>query len=95
MSPLTVGVNLSASAAPDADPVGWARIAERLGFDFVSTSDHPCGTQPTFETWTLLAWIAASTTRISVASRVLGVPYRHRRWSPRWPRRWIDCPAGG
>src|SRR5439155_16307681 len=38
--------------------------------------DHPCGTEPTFEVWTVLAWIAARTTRIRIATRVLGVPYR-------------------
>jgi alkanesulfonate monooxygenase SsuD/methylene tetrahydromethanopterin reductase-like flavin-dependent oxidoreductase (luciferase family) len=73
---LLFGLGLSASAAPGADPVAQARRAEHLGFDFVSTSDHPCGSQPTFETWTLLSWIAAATTRIRVATRVLGVPYR-------------------
>src|SRR5207244_824484 len=30
-----------------------------------------------YEAWTALAWIAASTSRIRVAPRVLGVPYRH------------------
>jgi alkanesulfonate monooxygenase SsuD/methylene tetrahydromethanopterin reductase-like flavin-dependent oxidoreductase (luciferase family) len=70
------GVGISASAAPGADPVGDARLAEELGFDFVSTSDHPCGTSPTYEIWTLLTWIAAATSRIRVATRVLGVPYR-------------------
>jgi alkanesulfonate monooxygenase SsuD/methylene tetrahydromethanopterin reductase-like flavin-dependent oxidoreductase (luciferase family) len=39
-------------------------------------NDHLHGTTPTFETWTLLTWIAAATSRIGVASRVLGVPYR-------------------
>jgi alkanesulfonate monooxygenase SsuD/methylene tetrahydromethanopterin reductase-like flavin-dependent oxidoreductase (luciferase family) len=57
--------------------VALARRAEDLGFDFVSTADHPCGDQPTHETWTMLSWIAASTSRIRVATRVLGVPYRH------------------
>jgi alkanesulfonate monooxygenase SsuD/methylene tetrahydromethanopterin reductase-like flavin-dependent oxidoreductase (luciferase family) len=70
------GLNLSTSAAPGADPVRDARTAERLGFDFLSASDHPCGTAPTYETWTMLAWAAAATTRIRVATRVLGVPYR-------------------
>jgi hypothetical protein len=46
MRQLLLGVNLSASAAPDADPVGQALAAEGLGFDFVSASDHPCGTSP-------------------------------------------------
>lgn len=54
-----------------------ARAAEELGFDFVSAFDHPCGTEPTYETWTMLSWIAASTSRIRVATRVLGVPYRN------------------
>lgn len=76
MSGAMFGVGISASAASGADPVGDARLAEELGFDFVSTSDHPCGTSPTYEIWTLLTWIAAATSRIRVATRVLGVPYR-------------------
>ncbi len=76
MTDLTFGVNVSTSAAPGADPVRDALRAEELGFDFVSASDHPSGTHPTYETWTMLAWIAAATSRVKVASRVLGVPYR-------------------
>jgi alkanesulfonate monooxygenase SsuD/methylene tetrahydromethanopterin reductase-like flavin-dependent oxidoreductase (luciferase family) len=76
MTDLVLGINVPASASPGADPVGLARVAESGGFDFVSASDHPCGTDPTFETWTMLTWIAASTSRIKVATRVLGVPYR-------------------
>jgi probable F420-dependent oxidoreductase len=70
------GLGISTSAAPGADPVADARRAERLGFDFVSASDHLHGGQPTFEPWTLLSWIAAATSRIRVATRVLAVPYR-------------------
>lgn len=76
MAALLVGLGLSSSAAADADPVADALAAERLGFDFVSASDHPCGTHPTYETWTMLTWIAAATTHIRIATRVLGVPYR-------------------
>ena len=76
MTELMFGLNVSTSAAPGADPVAQARRAEELGFDFISANDHPSGTAPTFELWTMLAWIAAATSRISVASRVLGVPYR-------------------
>jgi alkanesulfonate monooxygenase SsuD/methylene tetrahydromethanopterin reductase-like flavin-dependent oxidoreductase (luciferase family) len=50
--------------------------AEGQGFDFVSASDHPSSGHPTLETWTLLSWIAANTTRIGVATRVLAVPNR-------------------
>ena len=76
MGALTLGVNVSTSAAPGSNPVAAALRAETLGFDFVSASDHPCGSHPTYETWTMLSWIAAATTRIKVATRVLGVPYR-------------------
>jgi alkanesulfonate monooxygenase SsuD/methylene tetrahydromethanopterin reductase-like flavin-dependent oxidoreductase (luciferase family) len=77
MTGLLFGLNVPASAAPGDDPVALARRAEDLGFDFVSTADHPCGDQPTHETWTMLSWIAAHTSRVRVATRVLGLPYRH------------------
>ena len=76
MSHLLLGVNVPTSAGPESDPVAAGRQAEQLGFDFVSASDHPHGTQPTHETWTMLSWIAAATSRIKVATRVLGVPFR-------------------
>jgi alkanesulfonate monooxygenase SsuD/methylene tetrahydromethanopterin reductase-like flavin-dependent oxidoreductase (luciferase family) len=70
------GLNVSSSVSPGGGPAADARAAEELGFDFVSAFDHPCGVEPTYETWTMLSWIAASTSRIRVATRVLGVPYR-------------------
>jgi alkanesulfonate monooxygenase SsuD/methylene tetrahydromethanopterin reductase-like flavin-dependent oxidoreductase (luciferase family) len=77
MSDVLFGLNVSTSAAPGADPGADAIRAEALGFDFVSASDHLHGTAPTFEPWTMLSWIAAATSRIRVATRVLGTPYRH------------------
>ncbi len=71
-----VGVNVPTSVTECPDPAAYARAAEDAGFDFVSASDHPCGTTPVFETWTMLSWIAASTSRVKIATRVLGVPYR-------------------
>ena len=76
MTEVLFGLDVTTSAAPGADPVGRALRAEELGFDFVSASDHPSSGHPTLETWTLLSWIAARTTRIRVATRVLGVPNR-------------------
>jgi len=73
MTGILFGLGLRASAA---DPAAEARAAERLGFDFVSLADHPCGASPTNEAWTALCLIAAATSRIRVAPRVLGVPYR-------------------
>jgi alkanesulfonate monooxygenase SsuD/methylene tetrahydromethanopterin reductase-like flavin-dependent oxidoreductase (luciferase family) len=74
---LLFGLNVSASAAPGTDPVADAVHAEQLGFDFVSANDHPNGTSPTHELWSLLTWVAAKTSRIKFASRVLGIPYRN------------------
>src|SRR5215475_15358220 len=80
MSDLLFGVDVPPAVAagrdPGRDPVREALRAEQLGYDFVSTSDHPGGTAPTYETWTMLTWIAARTSRIGIATKVLGVPYR-------------------
>jgi alkanesulfonate monooxygenase SsuD/methylene tetrahydromethanopterin reductase-like flavin-dependent oxidoreductase (luciferase family) len=76
MGDLRFGLGIPAAATPGADPVGAARAAEALGFDFVGTNDHLHGSSPTFETWTLLTWIAAATSRIGVATRVLATPMR-------------------
>ena len=76
MAMLLFGLNVAASLGSVADPLAEARKAEELGFDFVSVNDHPCGTVPTHETWTMLAWMATGTSHIRVAPRVLGVPYR-------------------
>src|SRR2546429_1134948 len=77
MTAMLFGLNVSTSAEPGSDPVADARKAEALGFDFVSASDHLHGETPSLETWTMLSWIAAGTSRMRVATRVLGVPYRH------------------
>jgi alkanesulfonate monooxygenase SsuD/methylene tetrahydromethanopterin reductase-like flavin-dependent oxidoreductase (luciferase family) len=76
MTGIQFGLNISTSAATGADPVGMARRAEELEFDFVSAADHPSGRDPSFETWSLLTWIAASTSRIGVATKVLCGPLR-------------------
>ena len=76
MSAIQFGLNIPTSAGAGVDPVAAAVRAEELGFDFISCSDHPAGINPTYETWTMLCFIAAATSRIRIASRVLGVPYR-------------------
>lgn len=76
MPGLQFGLNITTSAEEGIDPIAEALAAEELGFDFVSSSDHPCGSAPTNEVWTMLSFIAAATSRIRVATRVLGVPYR-------------------
>lgn len=71
------GLSISTSSAAGSDPIGEAIDAEAAGFDFVSANDHFHATGPRHELWTLMSWIAASTSRIAVASRVLGVPFRN------------------
>jgi alkanesulfonate monooxygenase SsuD/methylene tetrahydromethanopterin reductase-like flavin-dependent oxidoreductase (luciferase family) len=70
------GVSIVPSASGRSDPVAEAVRAEGLGFDLVSVWDHPHGDRPSFETWTLLTWIAARTDRVHVATDVLGLPFR-------------------
>jgi probable F420-dependent oxidoreductase len=70
------GVSVIPSASGRSDPVAEARHAEELGFDLVTVWDHLHGERPSFETWTLLTWMAASTSRISLGTNVLGLPYR-------------------
>jgi alkanesulfonate monooxygenase SsuD/methylene tetrahydromethanopterin reductase-like flavin-dependent oxidoreductase (luciferase family) len=76
MGGLIFGVNVSPSVTAGADPVADAKRAEALGFEFVSVNDHLHGPDPRYETWTLLSWIGASTSRIRVLPRVLALPYR-------------------
>jgi len=77
VAPLQIGLGVSTSPGPGVDPVAEARLAEEVGFDYVSASDHLNGTTATYEPWTLLTAIAAVTTRIQVLTRVLAVPYRN------------------
>jgi probable F420-dependent oxidoreductase len=73
---LAFGLGIPAGPEQGHDPVAYGRSAEERGFDFLSISDHPAGKADSYEAWTVLSWIAASTTRIRLATRVLGVPYR-------------------
>jgi alkanesulfonate monooxygenase SsuD/methylene tetrahydromethanopterin reductase-like flavin-dependent oxidoreductase (luciferase family) len=57
-------------------PVADAVTAEALGYGAMPAAGHPVRTYPTYETHTLLTWIAARTTRIGIVPRVLGVPFR-------------------
>lgn len=76
MTHLRFGLTIPISAAPGSDPLGRALRAEALGFDFVSAVDHPATGAATYETWTMLSWIAARTSRIQIATKVLAVPFR-------------------
>jgi alkanesulfonate monooxygenase SsuD/methylene tetrahydromethanopterin reductase-like flavin-dependent oxidoreductase (luciferase family) len=75
---LKFGVNIHTGIQPGMDPVTGALHAEQLGFDVVTLhGDVLHGNNPSFELWTLLTWVAASTGRTRVAPVVLALPNRH------------------
>lgn len=73
--PIRFGTFLTPAAGAPQQTVELARLSEELGFDLVTFQDHPY--QPAFlDTWTLLAYVAAATTRIQLAPNVLNLPLR-------------------
>jgi alkanesulfonate monooxygenase SsuD/methylene tetrahydromethanopterin reductase-like flavin-dependent oxidoreductase (luciferase family) len=55
--------------------VALAQLSEQAGLDLVTFQDHPY--QPAFlDTWTLLSWVGAVTSRIRLAPNVLNLPLR-------------------
>ncbi|GHD16659.1 hypothetical protein GCM10007147_05000 [Nocardiopsis kunsanensis] len=63
-------------AAEDPDrTVRLAELTEEAGLDLATFQDHPYN--PGFlDTWTLLSWVAARTSRLRVAGNVLNLPLR-------------------
>ncbi len=63
-----------ANRRPD-DVVALAQLTEQAGLDLATFQDHPY--QPAFlDTWTLLSWVAATTTTLRVSANVLNLPLR-------------------
>jgi FAD/FMN-containing dehydrogenase len=72
---LRFGSFISPTNADPQQPVRLAQVSEQAGLDLVTFQDHPY--QPSFlDTWTLLSWVAASTSRITVSGNVLNLPLR-------------------
>jgi len=60
---------------PPQQAVDLAILTERAGLDLVTFQDHPY--QASFhDTWTLLSYVAARTTKIHVSGNVLNLPLR-------------------
>lgn len=73
--PLIFGTFITPAADPPEHAVDLAVLSEELGFDLVTFQDHPY--QPAFlDTWTLLTWAAARTSRIHLAANVHNLPLR-------------------
>src|SRR5664279_5417178 len=72
---LVFGCFLPPVAAAATEVLALAVEAEERGLDLVTVQDHPY--QPAFlDAWTLLAVIAARTTRVSVMPNVANLPLR-------------------
>jgi alkanesulfonate monooxygenase SsuD/methylene tetrahydromethanopterin reductase-like flavin-dependent oxidoreductase (luciferase family)/FAD/FMN-containing dehydrogenase len=73
--PLRFGSFITPVNARPQHPVDLAVLSEEVGLDLVTFQDHPY--QAAFhDTWTLLSWVAARTTRIHVSGNVLNLPLR-------------------
>jgi alkanesulfonate monooxygenase SsuD/methylene tetrahydromethanopterin reductase-like flavin-dependent oxidoreductase (luciferase family) len=73
--PLEFGGFVTPSARDAAETVRLAALADSVGLDLVAFQDHPY--QPRFlDTWTLLSFAAARTSRVRLAPDVLNLPLR-------------------
>jgi len=73
---LAFGAFVTPSSARPEAVVELARLADRAGLDLVTFQDHPY--QPAFlDTWTLMSYAAARTTRVRLAGNVLNLPLRN------------------
>ena len=72
---LMFGAFVTPSARDPQQPVALAQIAEDAGLDLVTFQDHPY--QPRFlETWTLMSYAAARTSRVTLAPNVANLQLR-------------------
>ena len=72
---LMFGTFTTPSAADPRHAVAVAEAAEAAGLDAVTIQDHPYNSD-FLDTYTLLTWIAARTSRIKVAANVTNLPLR-------------------
>ncbi|MFD7659925.1 TIGR03619 family F420-dependent LLM class oxidoreductase [Actinosynnema sp. NPDC059797] len=84
---MRIGVNVP-NFGPGTSPDvlrRWALTVEGLGFDLLMVSDHVAVTAdvaeqypaPFYEPFTALSWLAGVTSRITLGTTVLVLPYRH------------------
>jgi probable F420-dependent oxidoreductase len=84
---MRLGLN-APNFGPETDAaslLGWARFAERHGFDTLVVSDHVAPTReivdlyppPFYDPFILLAWLAGLTSTVNLATSVVILPYRH------------------
>lgn len=73
--PIRFGSFITPVIAPPQRAVDLAKVSEDAGLDLVTFQDHPY--QASFyDTWTLMAWVAAQTSRVHLSGNVLNVALR-------------------
>jgi alkanesulfonate monooxygenase SsuD/methylene tetrahydromethanopterin reductase-like flavin-dependent oxidoreductase (luciferase family) len=82
MSDLRLGINLWSQAVGWPEVLATARLVERLGYDSLWTWDHLHAIQgdpdqPILEGWTMLAALAASTSRVRLGAMVGANTFRN------------------
>ena len=73
---LEFGVFITPASQAAASVVALAALADREGLDLVTFQDHPYQAQ-FLDTWTLLSFVAARTSRVRVSPNVLNLPLRN------------------
>ncbi|MEV0156949.1 LLM class flavin-dependent oxidoreductase [Micromonospora sp. NPDC050686] len=72
---LIFGSFLTPDARRPEQVVALAKLCEQVGLDLATFQDHPY--QPNFlDTWTLMSYLAAATSRIRLSGNVLNLPLR-------------------
>lgn len=72
---LLFGSFITPSAAGAQQALRLSQLADAEGLDLVTFQDHPY--QPSFlDTWTLMTWVAAHTTRVRIVPNVINLPLR-------------------
>ncbi|MEO3810365.1 LLM class flavin-dependent oxidoreductase [Sphaerisporangium sp. B11E5] len=72
---LVLGTFITPDAGAAEDVVGLAELTEAVGLDMVTIQDHPYNAE-FLDTYTLLTWIAARTSRLRVSANVTSLPLR-------------------
>lgn len=72
---LWFGANLVPLNQDPDEIIGLSELSDRLGLDLLTFQDHPY--QPRFfDTWTLLSYVAARTSRVRLSANVVNLPLR-------------------
>ncbi|TDP90577.1 LLM class flavin-dependent oxidoreductase [Labedaea rhizosphaerae] len=73
--PVLFGANVDPSHADPAAPLRAAERVDRAGLDLITIQDHPY--RPAhYDTWTLLTYLAARTSRVAFVPTVANLPLR-------------------